>query len=146
MRLLLVISSAGLLALAHASAQEAASDLKKFQGAWRLVRAEADGKKTPDEEVKKIRLTIQGNRFVLRRDDKVLSEGTFSLDDATNPKAIDETLTAGPRKGKTFLAIYEIDDVHHKICFAAAGKHRPKDLSAPAGSGRLLQLWKRADK
>lgn len=137
-----IISAIALLLVSAATQDVASADLKKFQGTWRLVSAELDGKKTPDDEVKKINLTIQDNKFILRKDDKVLSEGTFKLDPAKKPKAIDETLTAGPRKGKTFLAIYEIDDTHHKICFAAAGKERPTEFSAPPGSGRLLQLWK----
>jgi len=41
------------------------------------------------------------------------------------------------------VAIYEIDDEHHRICFAAAGKERPKDFSSQPGSGNLLQVWKR---
>ena len=33
-----------------------------------------------------------------------LSEGSFTLNPAKKPKEIDETLSAGPSKGKTFLA------------------------------------------
>lgn len=130
--------------LAHGvRGDDAKKDLEQFQGSWRLSAVTSDGKKTPAEDLKAVKLTIQGNRFVLRRDAAVISEGSFKLDPTRKPKEIDETLTAGPNKGKTFLAIYEIDDAHHKICFAAAGKKRPTAFSSLPGSGQLLQVWKR---
>jgi uncharacterized protein (TIGR03067 family) len=121
-------------------------DLSKFQGVWTLIALEQDGKKRPQEQAEKIKLTIQGNKFILRKDSVVVSQGTFTLDPNRKPKEIDETITAGPNKGKVFVAIYEIDDKHHRICFAAAGKERPTAFSSPAGSGRLLQVWRRDKK
>lgn len=143
----LIALAVGVLIAGDAPKGDAAKkDLEKFQGNWRLISAERDGKKTPQEEVKKIKLTIQANKFVLEKDSVIVSEGTFTLDPTKAPKQIDETLTAGPNKGKTFLAIYEIDDEHHRICFAAPGKERPKAFSSEPGSGQLLQVWKREKK
>lgn len=139
----ILVMAATLFVISAARSDDAKDDLGKFQGTWRLVSAESNGKKTPAEEARKIVLTIKGNSFVLKKGDATLSEGTFKLYPDRKPKAIEEMLTAGPSKGKTFHAIYEIDDTHHKICFAAAGKPRPTEFSAPPGSGRLLQLWKR---
>ena len=67
-----------------------------------------------------------------------------TLDPTKKPKEVDETITTGPNKGKTYQAIYEIDDEQHKICFAAAGKDRPAAFSS--SSGQLLQVWKREKK
>src|SRR5262249_36579485 len=92
----------------------AKKDLERFQGNWTLISLERDGKKVPQDEAKKLKLTIKGNKFILRKDSVVVSEGSFSLDPAKKPKEIDETITTGPNKGKVFLAIYEIDDKHHK--------------------------------
>jgi uncharacterized protein (TIGR03067 family) len=128
-------------------AQDAAkTDQALFQGNWSLISAQKDGKAMPEEEAKKFKLSIAGNKFVLRKDAVVISEGTFTLDPTKTPKQIDETLTAGPSQGKIFLAIYEIDRSQHKVCFAAAGKERPKQFSSAAGSGHLLQVWKRDKK
>lgn len=132
------------LLLAGDSKDDAAkTDLEKFEGKWTLVSAQRDGKKMPEEEVKKLTLTIRGNRFILDKEARVVSEGTFILDAARKPKAIDETATAGPNKGTSFLAIYEIDEDRHQICFAAPGQERPTEFSSAPGSGRLLQVWKR---
>jgi uncharacterized protein (TIGR03067 family) len=134
------------LIVADAGDDAAKKDLEKFQGNWQLISMERDGKKTPDEDAKKITLLIQGKRFILRKDAAVISEGTMTLDPAKKPKAIDETITTGPNKGKTFSAIYEIDADQHRICFAAAGKERPTAFSSTPGSGQILQIWKREKK
>ena len=135
---------AAVLLAADPSDDAAKKDLEKFQGNWSLISAERDGKKTPEQEAKKIKLTIQGNKFVLRKDSVVISEGTMTFDPSKKPKKIDETISTGPNKGKVFAAIYEIDDEQHKICFAAPGKERPTEFSS--GSGRLLQVWRREKK
>lgn len=140
----LIASMLGLLIAADAGEDAAKKDVAKFQGNWSLISAERDGKKTPDEDAKKITLTIQGNKFILRKDGVVVSEGAMTLDPTKKLKEVNETITAGPNKGKVFLAVYEIDDEHHKICFAAAGKERPTAFSS--AGGQLLQVWKRVKK
>jgi uncharacterized protein (TIGR03067 family) len=141
--------SFGLIAVAvliavGAGNDAAKKDLEKFQGNWQLISAERDGKKTPQEDAKKITLSIQGNKFILRKDGEVISEGTMTLDATKKPKAVDETITTGPNKRKVFSALYEIDDEYHKICFAAAGKERPTAFSS--SNSQLLQVWKREKK
>jgi len=140
----LMASMLGVLIAANSGDDAAKKDLAKFQGNWTLISAERDGQKTPEEEVKKIKLTIQGNKFVLRKDGVIISEGTMTLDSTKTPKEVDETITTGPNKGKVFSAIYEIDDEQHGICFAPAGKERPTEFSS--ASGRLLQVWRRVKK
>jgi uncharacterized protein (TIGR03067 family) len=139
----LIASVLGVLTAADAGDDATKKYLEKFQGNWKLISAERGGKKTPQEEAMKITLTFQGDKFVLRKDAVVISEGTMTLDPAKKPKVVDETITTGPNKGKVFSAIYEIDDEHHKICFAAAGKERPTAFTSLPGSGHLLQVWKR---
>ncbi len=134
------------LALCTAIAVEEERDLDRFQGSWSLDSAQRDGKKLPQEEVQKIKLTIQGNEFVLKKESVVVSRGTFTLDPTKKPKQIDETVTGGPNQGKVYPAIYEIGDDQHTICFAAAGKERPTAFSSEPGSGHLLQVWKRDKK
>jgi uncharacterized protein (TIGR03067 family) len=133
----------GLLIAADTRDDAARKDLDKFQGSWTLISLERDGKKMPPEEARKIKLTILGNKFVLRKDGMDVSEGSFSLDPSGKPKKVDETITAGPNKGKILMAIYEIDDTHHTVCFARAGGKRPTEFSSRPGTGQILQVWKR---
>jgi uncharacterized protein (TIGR03067 family) len=141
--ILMLLAVVLMLAASDPNDDAAKKDLEKFQGNWTLISAERGGKKTPQEDAKKITLSIQGNKFVLRKEAVIISEGTMALDPTKKPKEIDETITTGPNKGKTYLAIYEIDGEQHKICFAAAGKERPKAFSSMPGTGQLLQVWKR---
>lgn len=133
-----------MLIAADAGDDLAKKDLEKFQGKWSLISAERDGQKMPEEQTKKIKLTIQGHKFILRKDGVVISEGIMTLDASKKPRTIDETITAGPNKGKVFLALYEIDGEHHKICFATLGKKRPTAFSST--NGQLLQVWRRDKK
>jgi uncharacterized protein (TIGR03067 family) len=142
----LIASMLGVLIAAGPGSDATKKDLAQFQGNWTLVSVERDGKKTPEEDAKKLKLTIQGNKFVLRKDSVVISEGTMTLDPTKRPKEVDERITTGPNKGKVFPAIYEIDDQQHRVCFAVAGKERPTDFSSTPGSGRLLQVWRREKK
>jgi hypothetical protein len=59
---------------ADAQDYAAKKDLEKFQGNWQLISMERDGKKTPPEDAKKITLTIQGDKFILRKDAVTVSE------------------------------------------------------------------------
>lgn len=139
-----IVMAVIVLTAAEAGDDAAKKDLAMFQGNWQLVSMERDGKKTPEEDAKKITLTIQGDKFVLRKDGVIISEGIMTVDPTRKPKAIDETISAGPNKGKVFSAIYEIDDGQHKICFAAAGNARPKAFSSI--NGQVLQVWMRKKK
>ncbi len=142
----LIAAMMGVLIAAAPCEDAAKQDLAKFQGHWTLISAERDGKKMSAEDARKFELTIQGNRFILRKDSVIISEGTMTLEPTRKPKAIDETITTGPNKGKRYPAIYEIDSEQHRICFAAAGKERPTEFSSTPGSNRLLQVWRRKKK
>ncbi len=142
----LAIFAVGLFLNAGGREGDSKKDLDKFQGTWRLVSAVRDGKHTPPEELAKIKLAIHTNKFVLQRDALTLSEGTMTLEPNKKPKQLDETITAGPNKGKVFSAIYEIDDDQHRVCFAGPGMPRPTTFAAEPGSGCLYQVWKRAQK
>ena len=119
------------------------NDLDKFQGNWQLISLEREWKADPPEDAKKLTLTIQGDKFVLRKEGAVVSEGTMKVDPSKKPKELEETITTGPNKGKTFRAIYEIDEDQHKVCFAAVGKDRPTAFATQPSDGRVLQVWKR---
>ena len=139
----LIASLVSVLAAAASSDDAVSKDLQMFHGNWSLISVERDGKKTPPEELATTKLAIQANKFVLRRNSAIVSEGTFTLDPARKPKEIEETITAGPNRGKVFKGIYEIEETHHTVCFGAAGRERPAEFSSKPGSGRVLQVWKR---
>jgi uncharacterized protein (TIGR03067 family) len=121
-----------------------AKDLQAFKGTWRLSYKEVDGKTLSEEEIKDVIGTGDGSgKFSVRREGKVIGEGTVKLDPAKTPKAIDITFTEGDRKGTTGVGIYEIESDAFRVCLARVGDGRPADFSARAGSGRTLVVYKR---
>ena len=131
-------------ALIAADAEDAKKDLDNLQGTWVLVAGKRDGKKFTEEEVKKTKLFIKGETFRIPESSVATSEdGTINLDPSKRPKEMNATTGSGPDKGKTWQGIYELAADKYKVCFAPPGKDRPTEFSSKAGSGHLLQVWKR---
>src|SRR5207249_874334 len=100
--------SALCLIAADAPAEEAVKkELANFQGDWKLVSAERDGK--PDESFKGYHSIIKGNQLTGKQGDMTMTS-TIKIDPTRTPKTIDVTLVDGPDKGKTRLGIYEFVD------------------------------------
>jgi uncharacterized protein (TIGR03067 family) len=53
------------------------------------------------------------------------------------------TGTAGPNKGKTFSAIYELQGDTLKICYDLTGKARPTEFKSKAGTQLFLATYKK---
>jgi uncharacterized protein (TIGR03067 family) len=49
----------------------------------------------------------------------------------------------GPNKGKSILAIYELESDKLKICYDLTGKTRPKRFKTEAGTRQLLVTYQR---
>jgi len=114
---------------------------KKLDGTWLMVSGEEEGKKLPEDRVKKARLVIKGNEHLVQVGSDTL-KGTHKVDTASKPYTIDAMDTEGRFKGKPMLGIYELDGDQFKVCFNHPGKARPKDFA----SGDLLHIWKRQSK
>jgi uncharacterized protein (TIGR03067 family) len=129
---------------ADASKQDAdRKERAKFEGTWRFASIEVEGKKVPEEQVRKSgKMVIRGNKFTIG-EGGVTYRGTFKLDVSAKPKRIDVTFTAGSEKGKTLLGIYELEGDTYKVCLGVPGKPRPKAFAAKLGSGQVLEVLKR---
>jgi uncharacterized protein (TIGR03067 family) len=135
---------AGLLIAADAKEDEAKKDMEKMQGTWLLVSGERDGKKFTDEEIKQAKLIVKGDTWRIPKSEVgTAQEGTFTLDPTKTPKWTDSMNGTGPDKGKTWKGIYELEGDTQKVCLAPPGKDRPKEFATKAGSGYILQVWKR---
>jgi uncharacterized protein (TIGR03067 family) len=119
------------------------SELKKLQGTWNLVKEINDGKEMSAEEAKKTRVIFDAEgKWKVEFDGKIVAEGTLKLDPSKKPKTIAYTFTQGEEKGKTFLAIYELDGDSFKHCGVLQGA-RPTEFASQAGSGHILIMFQR---
>jgi uncharacterized protein (TIGR03067 family) len=129
-----------LVVLAPARADD--KDLKALQGSWAPVSGEFAGAEFPDAIIKATKLVIKDGTYLVtvgKQDDK----GTFKLIADKTPKAMDITGTDGPNKGKTFLAIYELDGDSLKICYDLSGKERPTEFKTKTETKLFLLTYKR---
>ncbi len=147
-----LIVAVSLLAADAAPAQDAKKDLALLEGTWAMVSREFMGKKASDEEIKKLntKVVFKGNTITIwSRDagtDEIVSELTFKLDPTTKPKSLDFTMTSGPTKGQTAVAIYELEGDSLKVCYAVGEAKRPTQFAAANDSEWVLLSYKREKK
>lgn len=118
-------------------------ELSKLQGMWRQTGFQADGDEQATDEVAADALTtINGNRFtVTAPDGKVLIKGTFTLDPEREPKLIDWTDTFGEDAGKTFPAIYTLENDRLVFCATDPKASRPAEFRTQ--KGQVLRILER---
>jgi uncharacterized protein (TIGR03067 family) len=119
-------------------------ELKQLQGAWAIQSIEEDGRKIPDEDARKITLTITNQEYVYASGDQS-ARGKFSFDQRKDPKRIDVMPADGPNKGKTRPGIYLLDGDMLTVCLGPPDGKRPEDFSAESGSGRTLYALRRGN-
>src|SRR3954470_16067254 len=97
----------------RAREEAARRDRDRMQGVWKFVSGKREAK-----------LLISGEHFTMHFRNGDVYLGTFTLDAAARPKAMDMLITEGPEahKGKTSLAIYEFDGDHVIWCPAEPGR------------------------
>jgi uncharacterized protein (TIGR03067 family) len=122
------------------------TDLEKMQGRWAITAAESNGKRDPEENLKGLTVTFEGNRYTVRKGDKVLQSGTQKLDPTKTPRQVDITAAGDGGKSATRLGIYELKGDTLRVCFAAPGKERPREFKTTPDSGRYLNVAKRLKK
>jgi len=117
-------------------------DAKAVQGNWKPVKAELAGQPMTDAVLKSISLKLDNGKyevFVGGEPDR----GTYTLDSATKPKSMTITGAAGPNRGKTFPAIYELKGDTLRICYDLAGAKRPIEFKSLAGTRLYLVTYNR---
>jgi len=116
-------------------------DGKVIEGTWVIVKAELGGQKLPDQGIKGTKLILTEGRYQLQID-----QGEYKLYPAEKIKAMDIIGREGPNKGKSFLAIYELQGDTLKICYDLAGKIRPTQFKTEAGTKQFLVIYQREKK
>jgi uncharacterized protein (TIGR03067 family) len=117
-------------------------DGKMLEGAWPPVAAELGGQKFPDDHLKAVKLIMKDGQYTVQVGE-VFDEGTYKLDPAAKPRAIDITGSEGPNKGKTLLAIYELTGDSLRVYYNLEGKKRPTDFKTEKNTLQFLVSYKR---
>ena len=142
-----LLATIGLVAAAVADDAANKKDKEKLQGAWTAVSGEREGKE--DAEAKEHALVFEGDKFSVKKGDKVVVRGTFKLDASKSPKTMDMEISEGPEdvKGKTAEAIYALDGDELSWCVAHPGDaERPAKFATKEGVKHMLVKFKREKK
>jgi uncharacterized protein (TIGR03067 family) len=118
-------------------------EAKAIQGSWTPVVFQLAGKSSvAGKRLQYYRLTLTDEKYVLKSPG-ANEEGTLVLRPDKNPKEMDIIGTAGPSKGKTYLAIYQLVGSQLYICYDLSGKQRPVEFRAKADSTSLFAIYRR---
>src|SRR5947209_647316 len=79
-------------------AKDAKAELDKLQGEWVMVSLEMKGEKSAEEVVKRYKLTIKGDQWVVSVGDSASPGLTFKIDPSKSPKEIDMVVKVGDRE------------------------------------------------
>ena len=147
-RILIVLAVAFLMAADTPKDEAIKKEADMLQGIWRVASAERDGMAAPEDEMKKITITIKGDKLTARRTENAdkpeekVYEMSFILDPSQKPKCIDVTYMDGERKSESSQGIYELNGDTLKICMSR-GNTRPTEFETKADSQRHLMVLKR---
>lgn len=113
------------------------------QGVWKPVKAELAGQLIAEAILKSISLKLDNGTYEVSVAGSP-DQGTYTLDSTTTPKSITITGTAGPNRGKTFPAIYELSGKDTlRICYDLSGVKRPTEFKSIAGAKLYLVTYNR---
>jgi uncharacterized protein (TIGR03067 family) len=125
-----------------AKPKEEKDDFKLFEGSWKAVALETDGRKAPPEAIeasKDGRWSFKGPELqTTEPSGKAAAKMTVTLDASKSPKQIDLAGIEGQGKGKKMQGIYKFEKGLLVICLRdqeAAEKGRPTEFATEAGSG-----------
>ena len=135
-----LLSAAAATLILLAAEDPTQNDKDKIQGSWKVQAVTLpDGSPLPADRLPDIRMTFDRDKVVMTQDGKKVEDGTFALDPAKKPAAIDLI----GKEGKTGLQIYLLDGDTLKLASAGEGKDRPKDFDAKGISITLLKREKK---
>jgi len=86
----------------------------KLKGTWTFVSMEQGGQKAPEDVVKTMSMTFDGDKVTFKRGNDT-KMGTVKIDASQKPGHLDITPSDGPQKDKTMKMVFEFDGDTLKI-------------------------------
>src|SRR4029453_5698760 len=124
------------LSVGALTADDKKDDRKPFQSTWTIV----ERKKQNNEPVTAPTVVFEGEKYKIKAGDKVVEEGTFTVDGSKSPKHIEVAATEGRDKGKKGHGHLEIDGDPLKAVVGPTDKDRPAKYDDPPEGVRVFTL------
>jgi uncharacterized protein (TIGR03067 family) len=144
---LVVVLCAAFIASAFAPTRAADDkDAKALQGVWAYQSMEWNGKKVDADQIKESTITVEGDKFTVRRGKEVAQAGTLKFGTTKSQKTFDATVTEGEGRGNVMLGIYKFDGDTTVVCMNYSGNARPTEFKTAERSDSVLVTAKRVKK
>ena len=127
----------GLLAGPGQSAQDKKPGKNPLDGTWTAVSIAAGAKQQPEEQVKRLQVTFQGDKVTVTLLRKTTA-GTVRVNNAQEPRQLDLTLPGAPPGA----GIYRLEKDTLTLYFTEGGA-RPARFDAKPGPKQVLMVLKR---
>jgi uncharacterized protein (TIGR03067 family) len=113
-----------------------------LEGEWEMMAGVFNGAVMAENMVKWCRRITRGNVTSVVAGPQVMLKATFTVNDASNPHAIDYVSLEGANAGKPQAGIVELNGHVLSICMSAPGNPRPLEFASKAGDGRSYTTWR----
>jgi uncharacterized protein (TIGR03067 family) len=141
-----ILTTAALLATSLAVADgPAQTDRGKLVGRWTLKSYLFNGKPPAPERAPAELMEIRSDgSFQETKAGKVVTRGTFTIDDSKSPRHITAKFIEGGPEGETVMGIYEITGDRLRVCVGTPEIDRPTKFESTPGSRLRLIEYDRA--
>ena len=131
-----------LLAATFIPAKARASDTS-LEGTWVAATAERNG--APANELVGNRLSFEGSRFRISKENSLIYGGSFTVNSAASPAQIDFAVEEGAAKGQSWLGIVKVEYEMLTICDNAPDPQapRPAKFGTAGGSNHVCLSFRR---
>jgi uncharacterized protein (TIGR03067 family) len=121
--------------------KEVPRELMPFQGTWKLLKAEVNGKEQDGGTPTDVRFTFSGNKLSVQKSKDAPETATYSVEQKKDPNEID--IVGGPKNEKS-LGIYKFEkDNKLMVCLVKKAEGpRPKKFGEPEAIVILLEKVK----
>jgi uncharacterized protein (TIGR03067 family) len=146
-RMLCIFTACSFAAVIAVADDKSANDAKDLQGAWQAVGLEANGEKSPDDQVKELKIVFKGDEVFVVKASGNDPKNKFKLDSSKTPKTIDVIPIDGQDKGTIHAGIYSLKKGRLTLCINIFGKDpalRPTEFKTKASDGVGLITLERA--
>jgi uncharacterized protein (TIGR03067 family) len=115
--------------------------LELFQGEWSMISMEIKLAKIPEDDVKNFRLTVNGDKWVVKKNGRIYVNSVMRIDHSMEPKAIDLVQDSSNTE-LIYPGIYKIEGDTLTMCRTSGYKERPKEFKTTLDAAILI-VWKR---
>jgi uncharacterized protein (TIGR03067 family) len=136
-KLIIAVAVAAAGACAVSTIAHAETDAERFQGSWTVQKMVRQGKDSPEEKMKELRVSFEGDKFIVKREKKGAETSTFTLDETKNPKTID-MLPATASEKRPAHGIYKLEGDKLSMIWRKEGGERPADFDGTKAGGDAM--------